>query len=53
MTLPIRDRSGTVHFGENPEIVRELDNLGRRMLLVRFDDGSTTFVFPYEAEVLE
>lgn len=53
LTLPIRDRSGTVHFKENPEILREVDNLGRRMLLVRFDDGSTTFIFPYEAELLE
>ena len=33
------------------EIVREVDNLGRRMLLVRFDDGAITFLFPHEVTV--
>ena len=42
-----------MRFRENPEVVREFDNLGRRMLLVRFDDGATTFLFPHEVKVFE
>ena len=53
LALPIRDPSGRVRFRENPEVVREIDNLGRRMILVRFDDGATTFLFPYEVTILE
>ncbi len=53
LVLPIRDRSGRVRFRESPEVVREVDNLGRRMLLVRFDDGATTFLFPHEVKALE
>jgi len=54
LALPIRDPSGRVRFRETPEIVREVDNnVGRRMLLVRFDDGATTFLFPHEVTVLK
>lgn len=53
LMLPIRDRCGRLRFGETPEIVREFDNLGRRMLLVRFDDGATTILFPHEIKTLE
>jgi hypothetical protein len=31
--------------------LRSVDNLGRRMLLVQFDDGATTFLFPDEVVV--
>lgn len=50
---PIRDRQSRVHFGELPIILRELVNLGRQMLLVRFGEGSTTFVFPEEVSAHE
>ena len=53
LALPIRDRTGTVRFREKPQVVREVDSLGRRMLLVRFDDGATTFLFPHEVKVVE
>jgi hypothetical protein len=53
LALPIHDRNGRVRFRETPEVLREVDNLGRRMLLLRFDDGVTTFLFPYEVKVLE
>ena len=53
LALPIRDRTGRVRFRENPEVIREVENLGRRMLLVRFEDGGTTFLFPHEVKVLE
>ncbi len=45
---PIRDAQGRSHFDECPRIVREVFNLGRRMFLVRFADGTTTFLFPHE-----
>lgn len=45
---PIRDHEGRNRFEERPRIVREVFNLGRRMFLVCFDDGSTTFLFPDE-----
>ena len=48
---PIRDRAGLNHFREDPIILRELDNLERRMYLVQFDDGAETFVFPWQVEL--
>ena len=47
----VRDNEGRNRFAEQPLIVREVDNLGRHMLLVKFDDGSTTFLFPTEVLV--
>jgi hypothetical protein len=44
----VRDHSGRVRFGEKPTILREINNLDRRMFLVKFDDGATTFLFPHE-----
>jgi hypothetical protein len=49
----VRDSQGRNRFTEQPLIVREVDNLGRHMLLVQFDDGSTTFLFPTEVAVNE
>jgi hypothetical protein len=48
---PIRDRAGRSRFSERPVILRELSNLDRRMYLVMFADGATTFVFPDEIEL--
>jgi hypothetical protein len=48
---PIRDRSGRSRFNEMPVILREVFNLDRRMYLVKFADGATTFVFPDEVDV--
>ena len=45
---PIPDREGKLHFNEAPIILRTLVNLERRMFLIQFEDGSTTFVFPSE-----
>ena len=49
---PVRDHQGLTRFIERPLVLREVNNLGRRMLLVQFEDGSTTFLFPDEV-VLE
>ena len=48
---PVRDRDGVNHFNEKPRVLRELINLDRRMFLVEFDDGSTTFLFPDEVTI--
>jgi hypothetical protein len=48
---PIRDRSGRARFDETPVILREVFNLDRRMYLVKFADGATTFVFPDEVDL--
>jgi len=45
---PVRDHEGRSRFSEEPRIVREIENLGRRMYLVQFSDGATTFLFPDE-----
>jgi len=48
---PVRDHEGRTRFHETARILGELDNLGRHMLLVRFDDGATTFLFPHEVVI--
>ena len=48
---PVRDHEGLSRFSEKPRILRTVDNLGRRMLLVQFEDGATTFLFPDEVVV--
>jgi hypothetical protein len=52
LLIPVRDHEGLSRYSERPRILRSVDNLGRRMLLVPFDDGATTFLFPNEV-VLE
>ena len=48
---PVRDREGQSRYSEKPRILRSVDNLGRHMLLVQFEDGATTFLFPDEVTV--
>jgi len=48
LNTPIRDRAGRIRFQEQPRVLRKINNLDRQMLLVEFDDGATTFVFPNE-----
>jgi hypothetical protein len=48
---PVRDRQGQTRFSEQPLVLREVKNLGRRMFLVQFEDGSTTFLFPDEISI--
>ncbi|MGH7865649.1 MAG: hypothetical protein ACREQB_11710 [Candidatus Binataceae bacterium] len=48
---PVRDHEGRSRFGERPRILREVDNLSRRMFLVKFEDGATTFLFPDEVVI--
>jgi hypothetical protein len=48
---PVRDHDGVSHFHEKPRVLREVINLERRMFLVQFADGSTTFLFPDEVSI--
>jgi hypothetical protein len=48
---PVRDHAGRTRFSEKPKVLREVTNLDRHMLLVQFDDGATTFLFPDEVAV--
>ncbi|MGO9605000.1 MAG: hypothetical protein ACLQAT_16710 [Candidatus Binataceae bacterium] len=48
---PVRDHAGRSRYGEKPRVLREVNNLERHMLLVQFDDGATTFLFPDEVVV--
>ena len=48
---PVRDREGRSRFSEQPRILREVNNLDRRMYLVQFEDGATTFLFPDEVVI--
>ncbi len=48
---PVRDHEGLSRFSEKPRVLRTVDNLGRRMFLVQFDDGATTFLFPDEVVI--
>ena len=52
LLIPVRDHEGLTRYSERPRILRSVDNLGRRMFLVQFDDGATPFLFPDEV-VLE
>jgi hypothetical protein len=51
LVRPVRDHEGRGRFNEEPLIVKEVENLGRLMYLVKFDDGSTTFLFPSEVSL--
>lgn len=48
---PVRDHEGRARFGEQPTILRQINNLDRSMYLVQFSDGATTFLFPDEVAV--
>jgi len=48
---PVRDHDGRSRFSEQPRILREVHNLDRRMYLVQFADGATTFLFPDEVVI--
>ena len=43
---------GPAALSGDPLILREVCNLERVMYLVQFDDGSTTFLFAEEIEIL-
>ena len=44
--------SAMVQSGEQGTINYEVENLGRRMVLVQWDNGSSMFAFPDEIEII-
>ena len=51
LAVTIRAADGVIHrYGETVTIVRQVDKLGRAMLLVAFNDASRGYVFPEELE---
>jgi hypothetical protein len=48
----IRTHAGTVPPAAVGTVLFELDNLGRHMLRVRWDDGLCAYVFPDEIEIV-
>jgi len=51
LLTPVRDHEGRIRFHETPRILEELDDLGRHMLLVQFEDGAPTFLFAHEVVI--
>jgi hypothetical protein len=48
----LHSHSAMVQSGEQGTINYEVENLGRRMFLVEWDNGSSMFAFPDEIEIV-
>lgn len=48
MVRPIRTVKGDVPRGSGGTVIHEMDNLGRRLVLVHWDHGVTVPMFPEE-----
>ncbi len=48
----IRTPTGKINAFSEGTIISETENLGRRLLRVRWDSGDDTLVFPHEVEIL-
>lgn len=53
LKIPVRAGNGKQYFKELATVSRVCFNLDRKMYLVSFDDGATTFLFPDEVELVE
>ena len=49
----VRTHEAKIEPERRGTIVHELENLGRRMVLVEWDDNSSLYVFPDEIEIEE
>jgi hypothetical protein len=47
----IRTRDVTIQPANQGTIIYETENLGRRLILVQWDGGSSTYAFPDEIEI--
>jgi hypothetical protein len=47
----IRTRDITIQPGDQGTIIYEMENLGRRLILVQWDGGSPTYAFPDEVDI--
>jgi hypothetical protein len=53
LNKPVRNHEGIMKFKEPATILRVVNNLDRTMYLVKFEDLSTTFLFPDEVSIIE
>ena len=47
----IRTRDVTIQPANQGTIIYEMENLGRRLVLVQWDGGSSTYAFPDELDI--
>jgi hypothetical protein len=47
----IRTRDVTIQPANQGTIIYEMENLGRRLILVQWDGGSSTYAFPDEVDI--
>jgi hypothetical protein len=48
----IRSHEVTIQPTNQGTIIYEVENLGRRLILVQWDGGSSTYAFPDEIEII-
>jgi hypothetical protein len=51
-TKPIRSHQGLVTRNSEGVIQHEMENLGRHLISVQWDNGVTDYVYPFEIEIL-
>jgi hypothetical protein len=49
----IRSREVTIQPANQGTVIYEMENLGRRLILVQWDGGSSTYAFPNEVDITE
>ncbi len=49
----IRSHTAMISRSNEGTIANELENLGRTLILVRWDTGPSTYVFPDEIEIMD
>ncbi len=49
----IRSHAAMISRSNEGTIANELENLGRTLILVRWDTGPSTYAFPDEIEIIE
>jgi hypothetical protein len=49
----VRGRQTMIEPGNHGAIVYEIDNLGRHLILVEWNDDSSVYVFPDEIEITD
>ena len=49
----IRSREVTIQPANQGTIIYEIENLGRRLILVQWDGDSSTYAFPDEVDITE
>lgn len=51
LVRPVRPKEGKQYFKEQGKIIKEIDNLGRTMFVVLFEDDVSVILFRDEFEI--